>query len=856
MTAGLTLRIQRCTRRHLLALAVLLAALIQSYSADAARPYTVDDMLRTEAIGKVRFDPGGQNLIFEHYGPFDAQSDYGRHLVIGQMRSKLYRYDLQSRRGPLPLFQQRQGDTYTLNTMSPDGRYIAFHRGSAGGLKAGVHDSKLSRQAEYDFPADLGFLVDPLWISDQVMAFPAAAPGQIPLFFSLRAEKLDRLVELWRQMRAGRQPTASVVGAGSHATVTAHEGSLVIGDAATGETTVLGQGNYPLWFPSPDGQLLAALRDRKLILDPDQRIDHGANMGGVQKSLILYELTDSNRATDLCLDCDVLQSSVNWSPDGRYMAFFARDSGQPWDEGRFRVYDREARTVRLASSMGLTPVLERGGFDMDVGSAWLGNMLAIRATRVQSGSKPSDQPRADWYILREDTQPIALTEKLEHAPSDVLAISGERLVLLSDGNAWAIDAAGNSSNLTLAVATPVRLWQHPSPYGRVPQHDLRPADIVLLQTRASDPDALERLLFLEISTGSIGEVSAPSTRSEFLAASTVTKQAAVLDSAGSTGELLIIGTDGSRQKVMEINSHLSGVAGGTPVRIDHKGPDGKDRMSWLLLPPGYDRKQPLPTVVNVYPGAGSRETWTRWELDTSNALNDHVLAGHGYAVLYPNIPVAYEDVPRDPFDGMSESVFAAVDAAAAQGLVDPDRLAVQGQSYGGYATAALIGMTDRFKAAVAQAGLYNLISMYGQFDPRLRLEAEHEGLRMFFVSLMESSQGGMGGPPWRDPERYLRNSPLMHVEKVDTPIMLIHGDLDAVPMSQAEEYFTALTRLNKDAVFVRYIGEDHVFNSPANIRDMWSRIFEWYELHLGPPFQGGAAQSSSINRNTTPQAVP
>lgn len=125
--------------------------------------------------------------------------------------------------------------------------------------------------------------------------------------------------------------------------------------------------------------------------------------------------------------------------------------------------------------------------------------------------------------------------------------------------------------------------------------------------------------------------------------------------------------------------------------------------------------------------------------------------------------------------------------------------------------------------------------MYGQFDPRMRLESEREGLNLFAVGLLESRQGGVGGPPWRDLERYLRNSPLMQVEAVETPIMLIHGGLDYVPISQAAEYFTALTRLNKDAVFVRYFGEDHIFNSPANIRDMRERILRWYESHIGPP---------------------
>src|SRR3546814_19413903 len=89
---------------------------------------------------------------------------------------------------------------------------------------------------------------------------------------------------------------------------------------------------------------------------------------------------------------------------------------------------------------------------------------------------------------------------------------------------------------------------------------------------------------------------------------------------------------------------------------------------------------------------------------------------------------------------------------------------------------------------------------------------------------METSQGGMGAPPWDDPERYLRNSPLMHVKNIKTPIMLLSGDRDYVSTTQAEEFFTALTRLNEDAVFVRYFGEDHVYNSTANIRDRKSVV--------------------------------
>ena len=80
--------------------------------------------------------------------------------------------------------------------------------------------------------------------------------------------------------------------------------------------------------------------------------------------------------------------------------------------------------------------------------------------------------------------------------------------------------------------------------------------------------------------------------------------------------------------------------------------------------------------------------------------------------------------------------------------------------------------------------------------------------------------------PWRSSE-YLRNSPISYVDNVQTPLLQLHGDFDGVPIQQAEEFFTALQRLGKRARFVKYLGEGHVFDSPANIRDMWAQIFSW-----------------------------
>src|SRR3546814_14260589 len=107
----------------------------------------------------------------------------------------------------------------------------------------------------------------------------------------------------------------------------------------------------------------------------------------------------------------------------------------------------------------------------------------------------------------------------------------------------------------------------------------------------------------------------------------------------------------------------------------------------------------------------------------------------------------------------------------------------------------------------------------------------------------------MGAPPWDDPERYLRNSPLMHVKDIETPIMLLSGDRDYVPTQQAEEFFTALTRLGKDAVLVRYFGKAHVYHSLAHIRDMWRRILDWYRSEAS--LSGRECGSTCRSRRST-----
>lgn len=86
---------------------------------------------------------------------------------------------------------------------------------------------------------------------------------------------------------------------------------------------------------------------------------------------------------------------------------------------------------------------------------------------------------------------------------------------------------------------------------------------------------------------------------------------------------------------------------------------------------------------------------------------------------------------------------------------------------------------------------------------------------------------GMDGPPWQHPDRYRENSAIHRAHKVETPLLLIHGELDFIPIQQAEEFFTALYRKDKRVRLLRYAGEGHTISDRANVLDMWQRIERW-----------------------------
>lgn len=251
--------------------------------------------------------------------------------------------------------------------------------------------------------------------------------------------------------------------------------------------------------------------------------------------------------------------------------------------------------------------------------------------------------------------------------------------------------------------------------------------------------------------------------------------------------------------------------------IEYKGVGGKKLQGALFLPADYEPGKKYPTIVYIYEklsqGIHRYQPPSQWAIGS-------IYTSNGYAVLMPDITYRL----NDPGVSAKECIIPALDAAVATGIVDNDKLALHGHSWGGYQTAFMVTQTDRFKCAIAGAALTDLVSMYS---------GVYWNVGMSNQPIFESSQGRFTGGYWEQQEAYIRNSPVYHATKVKTPLLLLHNDKDgAVDFTQGVEYYNTLRRLQKPVVMLQYKGENHGLAKPENRKDYAVRMREFFDHHL------------------------
>ncbi|HEX3944068.1 MAG TPA: S9 family peptidase [Rhizomicrobium sp.] len=542
----------------------------------------------------------------------------------------------------------------------------------------------------------------------------------------------------------------------------------------------------PQW--SPDGQMLAFLSNRD------------------GKPQVYLMPAEGGQATALTSAKNGV-SAYHWSPDGKSIAYLAKDDTAPSDDDDPQIADDERKLARLWVVDVATKMAKRlgkAGYRIDEFQWQTPARILIAAT---------GKPRVEEYT----DAVYALS-----VPGGALTLVGkppqpfEYLMVAPDGKQFAVHStrANGPEARDLFVGT-------------IGGNDLRDVsrsvDLSVVQMQWHGPsrilmtvqDGFHTRLYELTQDAKPEEIKLPLSIGAF--------DAARDGSIAFTGEdfshlqeIYVRAPDGrirqlTHMQIVPVAGHLA------PTTIfSTRSFDGTPIEAALVKPAAGHGK--LPLVLLVHGGPSSRFTaGYTWETAWAQ-----LLASHGYEVLMvnPRGSNGYsEDFMKanrgDWGGGDYKDLMTVLDAVIAKGDTDPNRLGIGGWSYGGEMTMWAITQSDRFKAAVAGAGVYD---QQAEFET----EPDPQGDEWYF------------GTPWSNPETYARNSPSTYIAKAHTPTLIFAGaDDEENPVGQSKGLYRALKHLGVESELVLYPGEGHSPKKGSYNVDMFQRILDWYDGHLG-----------------------
>ncbi|NTX10157.1 S9 family peptidase [Myxococcus sp. CA056] len=309
------------------------------------------------------------------------------------------------------------------------------------------------------------------------------------------------------------------------------------------------------------------------------------------------------------------------------------------------------------------------------------------------------------------------------------------------------------------------------------------------------------------------------------------KRSAVVRESFTQAQNVWVGPVGDWERVTRREEDLRALVGETRD-LSWKS-DGAEVQGWLVAPaasmaPPSGTRAPMVTMIHGGPAAGVVPQFRPDVL---------LFTARGYYVFLPNYRGSFgqgadfaQANRRDFGFGDLRDIVSGVDAALAHAPVDPSRLGVTGWSYGGFMTMWAVTQTQRFRAAVAGAGIANWQSYYGTN----RIDA---WMRPYF-----------GASVYEEPEVYTRSSPINYVKLARTPTLVLHGERDVeVPVTQGYEFHHALKELGVKTQFVVYADEGHTLRKPEHVVDRMRRTVEWLDTHL-PAGPNGAPRAAALPR--------
>jgi dipeptidyl aminopeptidase/acylaminoacyl peptidase len=551
----------------------------------------------------------------------------------------------------------------------------------------------------------------------------------------------------------------------------------------------------PRW--SPDGRTLAFLSDR----DERNQIYSIRLDGGEARAI-----TSGKNGV----------GSFQWSPDGKRLGFLAAEPKSEADEKKEkdkddpRVSDREQDLARFWT----VEVDGKSAKQVTKGAWKIEDYRWLTPDRILTVA--SDQPRVERWI--EALYTVSLSDgnfakfgEPKH-PFGGLSISPDQKLITYSGtrndgpdphDLFLTPSDGyQPRNVTASIDRQVAgvKWQNKTT-----------AVIAVL-------NGFKRRLYRLEATGTTSPIDLPSAVADYDIAGDGTL-AFVATFFNHPPELWLKPPSGAARQVSHLAEGWDNIALADAEVFRYKSFDGREIEAALLKPVNTAPGVKLPLILYVHGGpAGVFEAnYSSWP---------QILVAHGYAVVMPNprgsTGYGEEFLKANHADwggGDFKDEMAAVDAVLARGETDPNRLGIAGWSYGGYMAEWAITQTDRFKAAVSGAGMFDLAAEYGT-------ENGPESDEWYFTT------------PWEHPEGFYKSSPVTYIKNAKTPTLILQGENDPVdPIGQSTALYRALKRYNVETELVVYPREPHGPREEKHMIDILTRMAGWFDTHLAaaPP---------------------
>ena len=275
------------------------------------------------------------------------------------------------------------------------------------------------------------------------------------------------------------------------------------------------------------------------------------------------------------------------------------------------------------------------------------------------------------------------------------------------------------------------------------------------------------------------------------------------------------------KRISLVNPQQSQFKWYTTELINYISADGIPLQGVLYKPENFDPNKKYPMIVYFYEQLSDYINYYQSPRPSASTVSRSFYCSNDYFVFVPDIVYQDGEPGQSAFNCIMPGVLKLIEERS---YINKDKLALQGQSWGGYQTAYLITKTNLFAASMAGAPVSNMTSAYGGI---------RWGSGMSRAFQYERGQSRIGGSLWDKPFNYIENSPVFYAHKVKTPLLIMHNDNDgAVPWYQGIEYFNALRRLDKEVWMLVYNGEEHNLMKRHNRVDLSIRMFGFFNYWL------------------------